>query len=56
LDDVVGRDRFPALSDQPYLPLTMAVIMEVQRIVTIYPFLLPHRTLKSCVFQGKEFD
>lgn len=52
LDEVVGRKRFPNLCDQPYLPYTSAVIMEVQRIVTIYPFLLPHRTTESCIFQG----
>ncbi|XP_021373084.1 cytochrome P450 1A5-like [Mizuhopecten yessoensis] len=52
LDEVVGRKRFPNLSDQPYLPYTTAVIMEVQRIVTLFPFLLPHRTMDSCIFQG----
>ncbi|XP_060067125.1 cytochrome P450 2C31-like [Ylistrum balloti] len=52
LDEVVGRKRFPNLSDQPYLPYTSAVIMEVQRIVTLYPFLLPHRSMDNCIFQG----
>ncbi|XP_063397732.1 cytochrome P450 2C31-like [Mytilus trossulus] len=52
LDEVVGRERFPSLVNQPYLPFTMAVILEVQRIVTVFPFLQPHRTTKHCVFQG----
>lgn len=52
IDEVVGRERFPSLANQPYLPYTMAVILEVHRIVTIFPFLKPHRTTRRCVFQG----
>lgn len=52
LDQVVGRDRFPALADQPFLPYTMAVIFEVQRNVTLFPFLHPHRAIKNCEFLG----
>lgn len=52
IDEVVGRERFPSLVNQPYLPYTMAVILEVQRIVTVFPFLKPRRTTRQCVFQG----
>lgn len=52
MDQVVGRDRFPTLADQPFLPYTMAVIFEVQRNVTLFPFLHPHRAIKSCEFLG----
>ncbi|KAK3085113.1 hypothetical protein FSP39_024621 [Pinctada imbricata] len=52
IDSIVGRERFPSLEDEPYLPYTIAVILEVQRVVTIMPLLLPHRAVKSCVFQG----
>ncbi|KAJ8312963.1 hypothetical protein KUTeg_010336, partial [Tegillarca granosa] len=48
LDSVVGRERFPSLHDQPFVPYTMAVILEVHRIVTVFPFLLPYRTIKNC--------
>lgn len=52
IDEVVGRERFPSLANQPYLPYTMAVILEVQRIVTVLPFLKPRRTTRQCIFQG----
>ncbi|XP_061162694.1 cytochrome P450 2F5-like [Saccostrea echinata] len=52
MDQVVGRKRFPTLVDQPFLPYTMAIILEVQRIVTLFPFLHPHRAVKNCLFQG----
>ncbi|ESO97335.1 hypothetical protein LOTGIDRAFT_64009, partial [Lottia gigantea] len=52
IDSVVGRDRLPSLRDHPFLPYTTAVILETQRIVTVFPFLIPHvltenRTLKG---------
>jgi cytochrome P450 len=52
IDRVVGRDRFPTVADHPYLPYTVAVILEVQRIITLFPFLHPHRAVKNCSFQG----
>ena len=52
MDQVVGRNRFPTLADQPFLPYTMAVILEVQRIVTLFPFLHPHRAVRNCEFLG----
>ena len=56
VDSVVGRDRLPCLEDQPYLPLTEAVIYEVQRLASIRPFLIPHRTKKTAVIQGTSMD
>ncbi|KAL8575812.1 hypothetical protein ACOMHN_014817 [Nucella lapillus] len=53
LDEVVGRDRLPCLGDQPYLPLTEAVMYEVQRLATVRPFLIPHRTEKTVCIQGE---
>ncbi|XP_070205799.1 cytochrome P450 2U1-like [Littorina saxatilis] len=52
IDAVVGRDRLPSLEDQPYLPLTEAVMCEVQRLASVRPFLTPHRTRKGTVIQG----
>ncbi|XP_070182567.1 cytochrome P450 1A1-like, partial [Littorina saxatilis] len=52
IDAVVGRDRLPSLEDQPYLPLTEAVMCEVQRLASVRPFLIPHRTRKGTVIQG----
>ena len=52
IDSVVGRDRLPCLQDQPYLPLTEAVIYEVQRLASVRPFLIPHRTKRNIVIEG----
>ncbi|XP_072018492.1 cytochrome P450 2U1-like [Amphiura filiformis] len=37
IDSVVGQNRLPLLSDQNDLPYTRAVLLEVQRIVTMTP-------------------
>lgn len=55
MDRAVGRERFPTLADQRLLPYTLAVILEVQRIVTLFPFLHPHRAVKNCLFQGTKY-
>lgn len=52
IDEVVGRDRLPCLDDQPYLPLTAAVIYEVQRLSSIKPFLIPHAARATTFIQG----
>jgi len=44
LDTAVGRQRLPALSDQPKLPYTQAVIQEVLRFSSLLPHALPHCT------------
>ncbi|XP_053376322.1 cytochrome P450 1A2-like [Mercenaria mercenaria] len=52
LVSVVGKDRLPCLSDQPYLPYTCAVIMETQRLATVMPFMYPHSTTENTPFMG----
>ncbi|XP_072018592.1 cytochrome P450 2U1-like [Amphiura filiformis] len=37
IDSVVGRNRFPQLSDQNNLPYTRATLLEIQRHVTLLP-------------------
>ena len=52
---VVGKDRLPCLSDQPYLPYTCAVVMETQRLATVMPFMYPHTTTDKTSFIGMLF-
>ena len=40
INDVIGSDQLPQMSDQPNLPYTTAVISEIQRISDIGPFVL----------------
>ena len=49
---VVGKERLPKLSDQPYLPYTCAVVMETYRLASVMPFLLPHSVTKETMFMG----
>nr|XP_006820408.1 PREDICTED: steroid 17-alpha-hydroxylase/17,20 lyase-like [Saccoglossus kowalevskii] len=44
IDDVIGLDRLPLLSDKGKLPYCDAVIHEVMRIRTVVPFAAPHKT------------
>ncbi|XP_077868074.1 cytochrome P450 1A1-like [Saccoglossus kowalevskii] len=44
IDDVIGLDRLPLLSDKGKLPYCDAVIHEVMRIRTVAPFAAPHKT------------
>ena len=50
---VVGKDRLPKLTDQPYLPYTCAVVMETHRMASVFPFLLPHSVTEETQFQGE---
>ncbi|XP_078593035.1 cytochrome P450 2U1-like [Branchiostoma floridae x Branchiostoma japonicum] len=52
LDEVVGRDRPPAVSDKPNLPYTEATIMEMQRIRTVVPLSVPHCTTSDTALLG----
>lgn len=54
LDQVVGRDRLPGLEDQPFLPLTTAVILETLRFASIHPFLLPHAASEETMLRGRK--
>ena len=42
LDNVVGRQRSPAICDMPYLPYTESTILEVMRMSTIVPLATTH--------------
>ena len=52
LDDVVGRNRLPHLSDRPNLPYTEATILELQRSKVIAPLPLPHRATQDTELLG----
>lgn len=42
IDEVVGKDRVPSLTDKGSLPFTEATIMEVQRMTVAVPLAIPH--------------
>ena len=42
LDNVVGVNRSPSMSDKPNLPYTEAVLMEIQRCANIFPLGAKH--------------
>uniref|UniRef100_UPI00358FE2A1 cytochrome P450 2C23-like isoform X2 n=1 Tax=Myxine glutinosa TaxID=7769 RepID=UPI00358FE2A1 len=52
IDDTLGRDRPPTLSDRHRLPYTVAVINEIQRFGNIVPMNLPHATSTDVHFRG----
>ncbi|CAM9982440.1 unnamed protein product [Lampetra fluviatilis] len=52
LDAVVGRGRRVSLSDRPRLPLTVATIMEVQRLSSVVPLAIPHSATRSVQLRG----
>ncbi|XP_038060380.1 cytochrome P450 2J6-like [Patiria miniata] len=52
LENIVGRDRLPQLSDKPKLPYTQAVLSEIQRVGCIAPLSIPHRCLEDTAVSG----
>ncbi|KAF8191538.1 cytochrome P450 [Mycena galopus ATCC 62051] len=52
LDEVVGRDRMPSLSDRANLPYIEAIVKEVLRWRPVGPLGLPRRTLKDDWYNG----
>ncbi|KAM5289160.1 uncharacterized protein ACOB6Z_001517 [Ctenodactylus gundi] len=52
IDDVIGQARHPEMGDQAHMPLTNAVIHEVQRFADIIPLSLPHMTTRDIEVQG----
>nr|XP_054771827.1 cytochrome P450 2U1-like [Lytechinus pictus] len=52
LDDVVGRNRLPRLTDKPNLPYTEATLLEIQRFASITPLGVPHAPVKDVVLNG----
>uniref|UniRef100_A0A8C5WMD0 Cytochrome P450 n=1 Tax=Leptobrachium leishanense TaxID=445787 RepID=A0A8C5WMD0_9ANUR len=52
IDEVIGRDRIPNLSDRANMPYTEAVMHEVLRFCDLVPFNTPHQVTKDVEFRG----
>ncbi|XP_061451618.1 cytochrome P450 1A5-like isoform X2 [Rhineura floridana] len=52
LDQTIGRERKPRLSDRSMLPYIEAFILEVFRHSSFLPFTIPHCTTKHTVLNG----
>ncbi|CAG7724124.1 unnamed protein product [Allacma fusca] len=52
LDDVIGRERLPALSDRSKMRYTEALLNEVMRFCSLVPLSVFHWTLEDVEFHG----
>ncbi|XP_072050917.1 cytochrome P450 2J4-like [Amphiura filiformis] len=52
IDSVVGRNRLPRISDKDDLPFVAATILEVQRISSVSPIVLPHKCVEDTTVDG----
>uniref|UniRef100_A0AAV2LGL6 Cytochrome P450 2U1 n=1 Tax=Knipowitschia caucasica TaxID=637954 RepID=A0AAV2LGL6_KNICA len=52
IDATIGRHRSPSMTDKGSLPLTEAMIMEVQRLTVVVPLAIPHMTSMDTEFCG----
>ncbi|KAF4086128.1 hypothetical protein AMELA_G00102770 [Ameiurus melas] len=52
IDEVVGRDRCPSISDRQKMPYTDAVIHEVQRNMDIAPTAIPHKMINDTKYKN----
>ncbi|XP_023271812.1 cytochrome P450 2F3-like [Seriola lalandi dorsalis] len=52
IDAVIGQERCPFMEDRKSLPFTDAVLHEVQRLMDITPFSVPHYSLQDISFRG----
>ncbi|NXW38531.1 CP1A4 protein, partial [Phaetusa simplex] len=52
LDQTIGQERRPRLSDRGALPYTEAFILEMFRHSSFLPFTIPHSTTKATVLNG----
>lgn len=52
LDTVIGRERWPRLSDRPQLPYLEAFILETFRHSSFVPFTIPHSTTRDTNLSG----
>ncbi|XP_072050206.1 cytochrome P450 2J4-like [Amphiura filiformis] len=52
MDSIVGRDRFPRLSDKDKLPFTSAVLLEIQRIGSVAPLGISHSCGDDTTIEG----
>ncbi|KAF7342508.1 Cytochrome P450 [Mycena venus] len=53
LDQVVGKERLPDISDRPHLPYMNALCKEVLRWHTTVPLGFPHRTREDFIYERK---
>ncbi|XP_069047960.1 cytochrome P450 2F5-like isoform X2 [Lepisosteus oculatus] len=52
IDEVVGRERPPAMEDRRSLPFTDAVVHEVQRLLDVVPMSMPQIATRDISFRG----
>uniref|UniRef100_H3AT94 unspecific monooxygenase n=1 Tax=Latimeria chalumnae TaxID=7897 RepID=H3AT94_LATCH len=52
IDQVIGRNRSPAMEDRMKMPYTEAVLHEMQRFLDIAPMSLPHSVIQDTQFRG----
>ncbi|TRY53627.1 hypothetical protein DNTS_024681 [Danionella cerebrum] len=52
LDECLGQDRSPSLSDRSHLPFLDAVLCEVMRIRPVSPILIPHVAMQDTSLGG----
>ncbi|CAI5780737.1 cytochrome P450 2G1-like [Podarcis lilfordi] len=52
IDDVIGRDRVPAVEKRAQMPYTDAVIHEIQRFSDVIPTNLPHALTRTLQLRG----
>ncbi|KAF8987615.1 cytochrome P450 [Cyathus striatus] len=52
IDQVVGKNRLPELSDRSSLPYVEAVMREVLRWNTVAPSGMPHRSIEDDIYNG----
>ncbi|KAM6058295.1 cytochrome P450 1A5-like [Chlamydotis macqueenii] len=52
LDQIIGQERRPRLSDRGMLPYTEAFILEMFRHSSFLPFTIPHSTTRDTVLNG----
>lgn len=52
IDEVIGRDRLPTLSDRQSLPYVNALVKEVLRWHPVGPMCLPHTTSQDDIVDG----
>ncbi|KAL8219995.1 UNVERIFIED_CONTAM: hypothetical protein K2H54_037493 [Gekko kuhli] len=52
IDDVIGKNRVPAVENRALMPYTDAVIHEIQRFSDVIPMNLPHALTKTMQFRG----